>query len=133
MFTSFAMLISNFSEKLITFPDVAEIVCSKKKEYIHLKIKNSNYYVLKTLDTIGNCQRPVFSLCVSQHMHKMTKQTCANLSSIGRRSCKISKEKNESNSCKITSFSKTTFTSEGAVSHNVLLYQPFPITCYQLC
>ena len=26
--------------------------------------------VLKTLDTIGNCQRPVFSLGVSQHMHK---------------------------------------------------------------
>ena len=25
---------------------------------------------LKTLDTIGNCQRPVFSLGVSQHMHK---------------------------------------------------------------
>ena len=27
---------------------------------------------LKTLDTIGNCQRPVFSLGVSQHMHKIT-------------------------------------------------------------
>ena len=27
---------------------------------------------LKTLDTIGNCQRPVFSLSVSQHMHKIT-------------------------------------------------------------
>jgi hypothetical protein len=27
---------------------------------------------LKTLDTIGNCQRPVFSLRVSQHMHKTT-------------------------------------------------------------
>ena len=26
----------------------------------------------KKLDTIGNCQRPVFSLCVSQHMHKVT-------------------------------------------------------------
>ena len=28
--------------------------------------------ILKTLDTIGNCQRPVFSLGVSQHMHKVT-------------------------------------------------------------
>ena len=28
--------------------------------------------VLKTLDTNGNCQRPVFSLGVSQHMHKIT-------------------------------------------------------------
>ena len=27
---------------------------------------------LKTLDTIGNCQRPVYSLGVSQHMHKIT-------------------------------------------------------------
>ena len=26
----------------------------------------------KTLDTIGNCQRAVFSLGVSQHMHKIT-------------------------------------------------------------
>ena len=42
---------------------------------------------LKTLDTIGNYQRPVFLFVVSQHMHK--KQTCENLSSIGRRSCEI--------------------------------------------
>ena len=27
---------------------------------------------LKTLDTFGNCRRPVFSLGVSQHMHKIT-------------------------------------------------------------
>ena len=30
------------------------------------------WYLLKTLDTIGNCQRPVFSLAVSQHMHTCT-------------------------------------------------------------
>ena len=48
--------------------------------------------LLKTLDTIGNCQRPVFSLGVSQHMHKIT--TCENLSLIGRWSCEITtKEK----------------------------------------
>ena len=29
--------------------------------------------VLKTLDTIGNCQRPVFSLGGSTQMHKITK------------------------------------------------------------
>ena len=47
---------------------------------------------LKTLDTIGNCQRPVFSLGVSQHMHN--KQTCETLSSICRQSCEmIMKEK----------------------------------------
>ena len=28
--------------------------------------------ILQTLDTIGNCQRPVFSLAISQHMHKIT-------------------------------------------------------------
>ena len=29
-------------------------------------------YYFKTLDTIGNCQRPLFSLAVSQDMHKIT-------------------------------------------------------------
>ena len=27
---------------------------------------------LKTVDNFGNCQRPVFSLGISQHMHKIT-------------------------------------------------------------
>ena len=27
---------------------------------------------LKPVDTIGNCQRPVFSFAISQHMHKIT-------------------------------------------------------------
>ena len=31
-----------------------------------------HFHELKTVDTIGNCQRPVFSLGVSQHMHKIT-------------------------------------------------------------
>ena len=31
-----------------------------------------SFRCLKTVDTIGNCQRPVFSLGVSQHMHKIT-------------------------------------------------------------
>ena len=35
---------------------------------------------LKTLDTFGNCQRPVISLVVSQYMHQT--QTCENLDSI---------------------------------------------------
>ena len=29
-------------------------------------------HLLKTLDTIGNCHRPVFPLGVSQHMHRIT-------------------------------------------------------------
>ena len=95
--------------------------------------QNSWYHrkLLKTRDTIGNCQRPVFSLGVSQHMHENT--PCENLSSIGCRSCEIimeektslshevvcfqmldfvhSKSNSEvlkSNSWKITYFSKTT-------------------------
>ena len=28
--------------------------------------------LLKTVDTIGNCQRLVFTVGVSQHMHKIT-------------------------------------------------------------
>ena len=34
------------------------------------KVKKTT--LLKPLDTIGNCQRPVFSLAVSQHMHEIT-------------------------------------------------------------
>ena len=86
---------------------------------------------LKTVYTIGNCQRPVFSLNVSQ---RIKIQTCENLSSIiGLRSCEIiMKEKktfvtrscvlsymldfetsnsksefSKSNSSKITPFTKT--------------------------
>ena len=33
---------------------------------------NVKLFYLKTVDTIGNCQRPVFSLGVSQHVHKIT-------------------------------------------------------------
>ena len=40
-------------------------------------------------------------------------------------------EVSKSNSWKITSFSKI-ITSEGAVSNNVIYYQPFPITRYKL-
>ena len=36
----------------------------------------------------------------------------------------------KSNLLRMTSFSKTKITSEGAVSHNVLYYQPLPITRY---
>ena len=38
----------------------------------------------------------------------------------------------KSNSWQITSSSKTTFISDGAVSLNVLYYQSFPITRYQV-
>ena len=41
-------------------------------------------------------------------------------------------EVSKSNLWEITSFSKNYITSEGAVSHNVFYYQPFPITPYQV-
>ena len=41
-------------------------------------------------------------------------------------------EVSKSNSWTITSFSKNYVTSEGAVFHNVLNYQPLPITRYQV-
>ena len=92
--------------------------------------------MLKTLDTIGNCQRLVFKVGVSQHLHKINNKP-VKLISVGRQSCKIlMKEKNitlvapwshevvcfpmldfetsdsksevsKSNSWKLTSFSKT--------------------------
>ena len=100
---------------------------------------------LKTLGTIGNCQRPVFSLGVSQHMHNIT-----NLSSIGRQSCKITMKEKLPLSQEVVCFQifetwnlilmsqnqireqnfffESCLTSEGAVSHNVIFYPPLPIT-----
>ena len=43
-----------------------------------------------------------------------------------------STSKSQENSWKITSFSKTTSLPEGAVSHNVVNYQPLPKTRYQV-
>ena len=43
------------------------------------------FIFLKTLDTIGNCQRLFFSLGASQHIY-IKQLTCEKLSSIGHRS-----------------------------------------------
>ena len=45
-------------------------------------VQNHDTCFVTALDTFGNCQRPVFSLGVSQHGHKITNLW------IGRRSCK---------------------------------------------
>ena len=37
-----------------------------------VQVRSIWFYSFKTLDTVGNCQRPTFSLCVSQHVHKIT-------------------------------------------------------------
>ena len=41
-----------------------------KKGVMTLSHKYSNH--LKAVDTIGNCQRLAFTVCVYQHMHKIT-------------------------------------------------------------
>ena len=112
---------------------------------------------LKTLDTISNCQRPVFSLGVSQLMHTITNlwtfelNRSSKLRDNNERKTPLShevvcfhmldfetpiskSEVSKSNSWKITSFFENYVTSEGAVSHNVLYYQyqPPPITHYQV-
>ena len=86
---------------------------------------------LKTVDTIGNYQRPVFSLSVSQHIHKITNlwkfelnrstklrdnnERKAPLSHevvcfqmVDFETLKSNSEVSKSNSWKITSFSETT-------------------------
>ena len=46
---------------------------AKMKSRIQYTVEKYKKYPnpLKTLDTIGNCQRPVFSLGVSQQVHKL--------------------------------------------------------------
>ena len=38
--------------------------------FLAMKKQTGLLILLKTMDTINNCQRPVFSLGASQHMHK---------------------------------------------------------------
>ena len=125
-------------------------------EYASSLLSHYNKVSFKTLDTLGNCRRPVFSLGVSQHMHK--KQTCKNLSSICRWSCEIVMKKKTPLShhghtklfdfrCLISRpqilnlrsqieikfvenyiFLENYVTPEGAVPHNVLYYQPLIVT-----
>ena len=107
------------------------------------------------METIGNFQRPVFSLGVSQHMHKTTNLWKFELnwsSKFGDNNEKKntlshevvcfkmldfetsnSKSKvSKSNSWKITSFLQNYVSSEGAASHNVFYYQQLSIAYYQV-
>ena len=108
--------------------------------------------MLKALDTIGNCQSPVFSLGVSHHMHKIN--TCENLGSIGHRKLQDINEGKKhpfyTNLCAFRCLNKRSgrkyfniwvrnylflkiyVTSEGAVSQNVFYYQQLSIACYQV-
>ena len=49
----------------ILLPNVTIGLNARQKQQIVIQL-------LKAVATFGNCQRPVFSLAVSQHMHKIT-------------------------------------------------------------
>ena len=108
---------------------------------------------LKTLDDIGNCQRPVFSLCVSQHVHKRTNLLKFELNLLLK--LQDNSERKNTINChtKMCAFrerpqnlilryrnqirgkllvSQNYVTSEGASSHNDLYYQQLPITHNQV-
>ena len=50
----------------------AHLTFLKKKLWDHLLTMVMNIQSLKALNTFGNCQRPVFPLDVSQHVHEIT-------------------------------------------------------------
>ena len=118
--------------------------------FILKHLSNNVHFItntLKTLDTIGYCQRPVFSLGVSQHMLENNK-VCETLSSMGLWSCKIIMKGEKplvTQSCVLSNawFSgpqnlilrsqnqislQNYFTSEGAVSQDGLYHQQLSIT-----
>ena len=107
-------------------------------------------YHLKALYTFGNCQRPVFSLGVSHHNHKITSLWKCGLN----RSSKLRKNDESKNNlvgriCVISDrnkrllarniflvrnylFLKNYITSEGVVFHHVLYYQQLSNAPYQV-
>ena len=105
---------------------------------------------LKKLYTFSNCQRPISSLGVSQHLLCKKLQTYANFNLIGSRSFEIIMEENIPLSHEVVCFqmllgtsksnSEIKFmenyfflkyvTSAGAVSHNVLYCQQLSINCF---
>ena len=111
--------------------------------------------LLKTLDTIGNCQRLVFSLAVSHHKHKITniwkfelnrssklRDNDERKTTLVTRSCVLSDAwfrdirfsfwGLETKIVENYFFFKNYVSSEGAYSDNVLYFQPLPITRYQV-
>ena len=121
---------------------------------IIVRKKNITFHELKTVDTIGNCQRLAFTVGVSQHMHKTT-----NLWKFEVDRSSNLRDNNERKNTLVTRsfvrldgwfrdlkfwtwgleiiivekyfFLENYGTSEGAVSHNVLYHQPIPITRHQ--
>ena len=59
-----------FPQKGALYQGEKAFMPEKFQEFRNYIIKSHMF--LKTVDTIGNCQRPVFSFGVSQHVHKIT-------------------------------------------------------------
>ena len=144
----------DFLHQYAHLDNIITCCCLKTLLYRVSTMQSLKSYV-KTLDTIGNCQRSVFSLGVSQHMHTITtlwelelkrfskwrdengrKNTFVTpscvLSDAWFRDLKFKSVVSKSNSWKVTYSSKNYSTSEGGVSHKVVYYQPFPNTRYQV-
>ena len=60
-------------EGIVSFDNYRQHQCQHDIGTIYKTSTMAKVVGLKPVDTIGNCQRPVFSLGVSQHMHKITK------------------------------------------------------------
>ena len=133
-------------------------ICSLQREVrysVFVTWKKNNMTILKTLDTIGYCQRPLFSFGVSQHLQTKTnmwkfelnwssklrdnnerkKKTChTKLCAFG---CLISRPQNlnlrsRNQIRRKLMFLENNVTSEWANDHNVLYFQSLPITRYQV-
>ena len=61
-----------FWRLIFSWPLVVIKVVREIKHDVFPRNKTDFNTFLKTLDTIGNCQKPVFSLGVSQHMHEIS-------------------------------------------------------------
>jgi hypothetical protein len=148
----------DFQSFIVTIGRIVHIETQSEKHYrsdaSYIKFWDGQF-LLKPLDTIGNCQRPVFPLAVSQHMHIITnlwkfdldwsselrddyerkKYLCYTKLCAFR--CLISgpqilnlRSRNQIRGKLL--LSRKLPTSERAVSHNVLYYEPLPITHYQV-
>ena len=114
------------------------------KKYSSIFEQSQHVLNLKTVDTIGNCQRPVFSLGISQRMHKIT-----NLLKFELNRSSMLRDNNERKNTLVTLSCALSdawfrdlklyiwgenyfvlenyFTSEGVVSHNVFTINLSPL------
>ena len=75
LLTTYILLTLDFQSFIVIIGRIVHIETQSEKHYrsdaSYIKFWGGQF-LLKPLDTIGNCQRPVFPLAVSQHMHIIT-------------------------------------------------------------